>query len=70
MSLQSLKDILSLKDIFSSMKTKQGLTKYLADSLLVDFQGKIIIVQGRQAHGSNCDVHEEVARHNHEESDT
>ena len=53
MSLQSLK----LKDILST-RTKQGLTKYLTDSLLVDFQGKIIVVQGRQARGSNCDVHE------------
>ena len=62
MSLQSLK----LKDILSSTKTKQGFTKYLAGSLL---QGKIIVVQGRQARGSSCDVHE-VARHNHEEADS
>ena len=66
MSLQSLK----LKDLLPSPKTKQGSTRYFADGLLVNIQGKIIVVQGRQARGSNYDVHEEVERHNHEETET
>ena len=66
MSLASI----SLKDLLSSSKTKQGLTKYLADCLLIDFSGPLIVVQGKQARGSNCLVSNNVVTHSHEEADT
>ena len=66
MSLVSL----SLKELLSSTKTKQGLTKYLADCLLTDVMGPLVVVQGGQARGSNFIVSEEVATHIHEEADT
>ena len=66
MSLASL----SLKELLSSTKTKEGLTKYLADCLLTDVTGPLVVVQGGQARGSNYMVSEEVAIHTHEEADT
>ena len=58
-----LKDILAsinLKDLLSSSKTKQGLTKDFSDCLLIDFNGSLIVVQGKQARGSNCLVPKDV----------
>ena len=66
MSLASL----SLKELLSSSKTKQGLTKYLADCLLTDIMGPLVVVQGGQARGSNFIVSDAVAIHIHEEADT
>ena len=66
MSLASL----SLKKLLSSTKTKQGLKKYLAGYLLVDFKVPLVVVQGREARGSNYVVSPEVANHTHEEAVT
>ena len=61
---------ISLKDLLSSTRTKQSLTKYLADALLKSFPRPLIVVQGRQARGKGCEVSSSVATHSHEEADT
>ena len=61
---------LSLKDLLSSTRTKQSLTKYLADALLTTFPRPLIVVQGNQARGKDCDVSKRVSTHSHEEADT
>ena len=61
---------LSLKELLSSTKTKQGLTKYLADCLLTDAMGPLVVVQCGQARGSNFIVSEDVSTRIHEEADT
>ena len=39
----------SMKDILSSSQTKQSLTEFLADGLLANFSGSLIVVHGTQA---------------------
>ena len=46
----------SMKDLLSSSQTKRSLTEFLADGLLANFSGSLIVVHGTQARGKNCDV--------------
>ena len=56
MSLASI----SMKNLLSSTRTKQGMTQFLADGLLDRFTGSLIVVEGTKARGKNCDVSERV----------
>ena len=59
----------SMKDLLSSSQTKQSLTEFLADGLLANFSGSLIVVHGTQARGKNCVVSPSVSTHSHEEAD-
>ena len=59
-----------LKELLSSTKTKRSLTKFLADGLLSQFEGNLIVVQGCMTRSNNCPVSPDVATHSHEEADT